>query len=549
LFRSAEGSDEKPARSVEFEGNNDPVHSAKWPSSLHDRQIYQHRSQTDAVYIKFRNEQNEWCFEFNEVPEGSWTDNPPPGMEEHARRIRDSSGKLWDMDFDDAFALVKEERKNELLQYRKVGAIIGKVTNPKDVQFCGHHYVADAVWMDYQLGLDVISKCYMDTEFAQQTVDESSELKLERGIAMKYTTLGRYDLDLVLWKKKNKKLCEGGYGYIPDKIIIPYACKDVISVFRAVPTIRKLLDAQRLWDYYRDTFNPFVTDVFFTFAQTGLPMDVPRMDELRELFNYCRRELDTEFRIKVVEDAKNRLVGKCIELLDTELGIRAGISTVNLIGNGQLEQAWTELKEILPLNKFTEMRPFLDHLECAPTFNIRAPDQMRRWLYEVSGMTPVKTTNQKSKGMPSMDWEKVLELPPERQALYTPSVDKQTLQILANKLPLAEALLDLNVVGNLCKAFLKEPETYWDEDLEEEVVEEAGLHQWLASDATIRGQTSCTETGRPRGWCPNSLNWPSYVNKRIGRVMARIIQARVADGTFPQTLVQWAHVKEARPSL
>jgi hypothetical protein len=461
-------------------------------------------SDTDAVYIKFRDEENKWCFELNEGDGrervAAWTANPPPGLEDLARQLIDRTSaieKAWEMDFDEAFALVKQERRDEMRKYRRVGAIIGSVTNPDDVKFCGHHYVADAVWMDYQLGMKVLGKCYMDTEFAQQTVDESSELKLERGIAMKYTTLGRYDLDLVLWKKDHKKLCEGGYGYIPDNIIVPYAGRDVLAVFRAVPFIRRLMDAQRLWEYYEQTFNPFVTDVFFTFAQTGLPMDVPLMDELRELFNYCQRELNAEFKLKVVEDAKARLVGKCIEVLGPDPGIRVGISTVNMVLNGEMDKAWNEIKTVLPLNKFTEVRPFLDHLECSPEFNIRAPDQMRRWLYDVSGMTPIKTTNQKAKGMPSMDWEKVMELPPDRQALYTPSVDKQTLQILANKLPLAEALLDLNVVGNLCKAFLKEPSTYWDEDLGEEVVEEAGLHQWLASDGTIRGQTSCTETGRP----------------------------------------------------
>ena len=322
--------------------------------------------------------------------------------------------------------------------------------------------------MDRWLGLEVIGKCYMDTEFAQQTVDEASELKLERGIAMKYTTLGRYDLDLVLWKKDNKKLCADGYGYIPDDIIVPYACKDVLAVFRGVPFIRKLLDAQRLWEYYEETFNPFVTDVFFTFAQTGLPMDVPLMDELRELFNWCRRELETEFKLEVTKDAKARLVGKCVELLGAEVGITVGIQTVNMVTEGNVEEAWKDLKKSIPLDKFTTARPFLDHLAAAPEFNIRAPDQMRRWLFDVSGMTPIKTTNQKSKGLPSMDWQNVLKLPPEKQALYTPSVDKQTMMILASQLPLAEALLDLNVVGNLCKAFLKEPETYYDEDLDEE---------------------------------------------------------------------------------
>ena len=517
---------------------------------------------SDAVYIKFRNENNEFCFDMDGAPAlpvalgdsaPSWTEDPPPGLEDWATSLRldPTILKFWNIDEDPDYASISQEKRDELKLYRQIGGQIGKVTNRRNTKFVGHHYVADAVWMDRWLGLDVFGKCYVDTEFAQQTCDESSELKLERGISMKYTTLGRYDLDLVMWKKANKALCENGYGYIPDKIIIPYACKDVLSVYRAVPFIRKLLEAQRLWDYYRDTFNPFVTDVFLTFAQTGLPMDVPLMDELRELFNWSQRELNTEFKIKITQDAKVRLVGKCVELLGSEIGITVGIQTVNMVSNGDIEQAWTELKAILPLDKFTETRPFLDHLACAPTFNLRAPDQMRRWLYDVSGMTPIKTTNQKAKGLPSMDWQKVLELPKEKQALYTPSVDKQTLMILDSQLPLVTELLDLNVVGNLCKAFLKEPEEYYDEELDEMVVEEAGLHQWLASSQRIHGQTSTTETGRPRGWAPNSLNWPSYVNKRIGKVMARLIQQHVAAGTLPETLRQWGHVKDEKdlPSI
>ena len=887
---------------------------------------------SDAIYVKFRNERNEWCFDMEGAPAKKPRQSPDvfcltadgskaPGVSPprtgvtnlgdwgRSLRLNPSFLNEWDIDQDPDFASITQAQRDELKLYRLCGGVIGKVTNPDNVHFVGHHYVADALWMDRWLGMRVLGKCYMDTEFAQQTADESSELKLERGIAMKYTTLGRYDLDLVLWKKDNKKLCEGGYGFIPDKIIIPYAClawdslvqlgdgswerihklvdqrydgtvralvdgeikecrvtnwkksrkpgqkwlrlvmpstkrvgkfwtgprftedhkiltnegyarvdkldvtrhkiatsdlaptheqrqlllgsllgdgglfqpndagvlfrtsqsgdgqpyaqwkatslsglfpmrrkhttyddnrndslafespvhvamsnlsreftrsssrrghfaiteklltaagdlglavwvmddgtrvdntlrlcrrsaseeeveaglayfrkqfgkyvtyhrsngvfifshgsywrlmdrikpfmhpakaqkhaegedvktsypvdqtpngveyepilevvpadrpqgnakmecfrycltvpeagnfltkagfvsncKDVLAVYRGVPFIRKLLNAQRLWEYYRDTFNPFVTDVFFTFAQTGLPMDIPLMDELRELFNWSQRELNAEFKVKITQDAKHRLVGKCIELLGPEKGIFAGIQTVNMVVNGDIEQGWNELKAILPLDKFNETRPFLDHLAGAPTFNLRAPDQMRQWLYAVSGMTPIKTTNQKAKGMPSMDWQKVLELPADKQKLYTPSVDKQTLMILDSQLPLVSDLLDLNVVGNLCKAFLKEPEEYYDEELDEVVIEEAGLHQWLASDATIRGQTSCTETGRPRGWRPNSLNWPSYVNKRIGKVMARIIQQHVAAGTLPDTLRQWSHVKDEKdlPSI
>lgn len=517
---------------------------------------------TDATYFRFRDENNEFCFDMSGAPADpigpvmqmkSWTDDPPPGLEQWAKSLRLNPNifKEWNIDEDPDYASISQEKRNEMRLYRKIGKKIASVTDPDDVKFVGHHYVADALWMDRWLGMKVLGKCWMDTEFAQQTADESSELKLERGISMKYTTLGRYDLDLILWKKDHKKLCEDGYGYIPDKIIIPYACRDVLAVYRAVPFIRKLLEAQRLDTYYDEIFNHFVTDVFFTFAQTGLPMDVPLMDELRELFNWCQRELDKEFKIKITQDAKQRLLAKCIELLGPEVGIRIGIQTVNMVMDGHMEEAWTDLKNNIPLDKFVETRPFLEHLQGAPDFNIRAPDQMRRWLYDVSGMTPIKSTNQKANGMPSMAWEKVMELPPDKQKLYTPSVDKQTLMIFDAHLPLASALLDLNVVGNLCKAFLKEPEIYYDEDLDEEVVEEAGLHQWLASDQTIRGQTSCTETGRPRGWAPNSLNWPSYVNKRIGKVMARIIKEHVEAGTFPEELAKWRNVKDEKdlPSI
>jgi hypothetical protein len=279
-------------------------------------------------------------------------------------------------------------------------------------------------------------------------------------------------------------------------------CKDVLAVFRAVPMIRKQMHFQKLEEYYDTIFGPFVTDVFYEFAAVGLPMDIPLMDELRELFNFAKRELDREFKVKVYTDARRRLMAKLVEVLGAFKIAQAMAITkdvVALVADGRHEDAWTCLKAEIPLDQMIAFRSLLDHLIVSPDFNIRSAPDMRRWLFDVSGMTPIKSTNRKAMGMPSMDWAKVLELTPEQQRSYTPACDKQTLQILAEKLPLVDELLDLNVVGNLCKAFLKEPEVYWDDDLGEEVEEEAGLHQWLASDGRIHGQTSTTETGRPRG--------------------------------------------------
>lgn len=515
---------------------------------------------SDAIYIRFQNEQNEWDFELEDDEEEQErfcdiADDHCLSLGLTASAVR--GGPEW-------LEGLKKAR------YAAVGKILQPLLNQKDVKYVGHHYVADALWMQHWLGLDVLHKCYMDTEFAQQTIDEASELKLERGISMKYTTLGRYDIDLILWKKKNKKLCEDGYGYIPDDILIPYASRDVLAVFRAVPMIRKQMHFQKLEDYYDTIFGPFVTDVFYEFAAVGLPMDIPLMDELRELFNFAKRELDREFKQKVYKDAKQRLMAKLIEILGPLKMAQCMAITkdvVAMVADGQHEQAWTCLKAEIPLDQMITFRNILDHLIVSPDFNIRSAPDMRRWLFDVSGMTPIKSTNRKAMGMPSMDWSKVLELTPEQQRNYTPACDKQTLQILAEKLPLVDELLDLNVVGNLCKAFLKEAEVYYDEDLGEEVEEEAGLHQWLASDGRIHGQTSTTETGRPRGWRPNSLNWPSYVNKRIGKAMARVIAASVAARDvklsneerikqglplpLPDSLMKWSFIKTEKdiPSI
>jgi hypothetical protein len=124
---------------------------------------------------------------------------------------------------------------------------------------------------------------------------------------------------------------------------------------------------------------------------------------------------------------------------------------------------------------------------------------MARWLFDFEGLTPIKSTNQKAKGLPSMAWEKVLELPKDRQALYKPAVDKQTLAILSEQLPAIDELLNLNAVGNLSKAFLNEPDVYVDGDTGEEVVEEHGLHAWLCSDETKR-------TKRPNQFRTNKKN-------------------------------------------
>lgn len=430
----------------------------------------------------------------------------------------------------------------EKARYAAVGRRLAGMITRIDARFIGHHFAADSPWMQHWLGIETYEKCDLDTEFAQQTCDESSELGLERGIAMKYTNLGRYDQDLVMWKRANKALCEGGYGYIPSKILHPYGAKDVIAPYRAYPLIKRQLEAQRLWDYYKTIFNPYVTDVFTEFCMVGLPMDIETMDQLRELIHFVKDKLNAALQRRIANEAKSRLRSRIL----LELGLPSLQRLSPAIEARDEEKLRNGIKERLAeLEKLSEVNSWLSligHFIESPAFNIRSPDMMRRWLFDVEGLTPIKSTNQKGKGLPSMAWEKVLELPKDRQSLYTPAVDKQTLQILAEQFKTLDQLLDLNAVGNLAKAFLKEAEVYIDEETGEEVRDEHGLHAWLASDGRIHGQMSTTETSRSRSWAPNTLNYPAYVNKRIARSVTGVVQEAYEDGSLPDSLMRWVGV-------
>lgn len=494
-------------------------------------------SESDAVVIEFRNENNEWSFEledfssgYDEVSDAAYAEAKALGIDIPAEQP--TQHQEW-------------SRLVEKQKYAYIGRILGSYLNGPDIRYLGHHFSADAPWMEHWLGLNTLHRCLMDTEFAQQTVDESSELSLERGIAMKYTTLGMYNMDLVMWKKDNPGKTDDGYGYIPSEILLPYSILDVITTYRGYQHIKVQLEAQDLWNYYQTILNPFVTDVFTEFHMVGLPMDIKLMDELRELFHFVRRYMEKELQLQIFKDAQSHFRAKVLN----ELGIPALKELLPLVAVSQPDQdALLEvIKRHAPMESLPMWIKHITHLVGAPSFNIRSPDAMRRWLFDVEGLEPIKSTNQKAKGLPSQAWEKVLELPPERQKLFTPAVDKQTLQILGEKLPTLQMLLDLNAVGNICKAFLKEADTFINDDGEVETSEN-GLHKWLVKrDGLyyICPNYSLTETARSRSWAPNTLNYPAYVNKRISRSVVRVINEAHASGALPDTLMNWVGAAES----
>lgn len=444
-----------------------------------------------TVYVRFRNEKNEFCFDVSYEEAGkimnSWLDNPA-------------------------------------------------------VYYTGHHIAADFPWMHHVLKMRVEGRCVLDTEFALQCINEHDALGLER-VGMKFTDLGRYDIDLVMWKKeKGKAATEDGYGFIPDSIIIPYAQKDVDVGIRAYPKVLKLLQVHNVYTYYKDMFNPFVTDVFTRFTIDGLPMNRNKMGKMRELFHFVYKRYELEFRSRLFEEAVLKLKNKMEEVIG-EGGADQCIALMReYFMDRKASEAQSMLVDMVGAEKILSMADWFNHARDAADFKIRSSEQMRRWLFTIKGYTPIKSTANKAKGTPSVDWAKVMSYQEKARADFTPSTDKQSLQILCdtNSDPILTMLLELNAVGNLCRAFLGEA----DVDDNGDVIKEKGLHLYVASDDRVHGQYSTTETGRPRSWKPNALNWPSYVNKKIENCMANVLGALAEKNQLPPQFKEYITPKD-----
>ncbi len=431
------------------------------------------------------------------------------------------------------------------VSYEEAGKILAKKWNSPELKLVGHHISADLPWTSHLLKLEWFGKCVLDSEFAFQCVNEHADLGLER-MSVRFTDLGRYEMDLEEWKRSNSELVAGGYGHIPDDILIPYACKDVVVVFRAAPIIWKLLDQQQMVPYYRDIMNPFVTDVFTSFALTGLPMNYALIDEMRDVYEFARLETEKDFRDLLKKEAWQLLAERFVDHLPPVWHEPAARKMMVSIWEKRMPSEWEMLPDTAAFLSNVAMasasmggasvmsdrfKVTLEHAITAASFNLRSTPHMKKWLFQVKGYTPVKSTAKKTKGIPAMDWSKVMTWPPHRREGIEPAVDKQTLKILASVHSdvLLEKLLELNAVGNICKAFLKQPER----DEEGNVTAEAGLPAWIASDGRTHGQTSMTETGRPRSWNPNSLNWPSYLQDKVKTGIEKALRKAKEENRLP----------------
>lgn len=295
-------------------------------------------------------------------------------------------------------------------------------------------------------------------------------------------------------------------------------CRDADATMRLFPILASRLLKTRQWDYYTKIALPFVTDGFVELVETGFPMNRERMEEMRKVFTRNQVILIKDFQTEVDVEAE-QFLRDCLtrntgsdELFHDLRSLRdshyqSGAGPV--MESVDFDEALNLVKSVIDHEQLRDQLEFFLHWWSAPGFNINSTDHLRRWLFAVKGMTPLKTT--KRDGFQT-SWERVAALPKIKQAEYTPATDKQTLKLFAEKDKLVARVQELKGVANIVKAFLKGPD---------EEGREQGLMAWIQEDGRIHPNYALTETARPRSWSPNVLNWTKNVTKPIEAAFKR----------------------------
>jgi len=357
--------------------------------------------------------------------------------------------------------------------YKQVLKHFQTVMNQPEVRFIGHNFVADYVWLKHWLGVDPYKRCIFDTMYGMHCVDESYDLKLER-LSIRFTTMGRYDIPLAIWKKKNNaKMSDGGYGAIPTKILFPYSCADVDVPFRAWPKLTKLLMNDGTYNYFYGIRLPYVTDGYAHMSEAGIPLDREDTRKVRKNFTMVSALMRETFKARVREKA-DFAVQMLIHQHATD-----PVKVCNQLTLGDI--GVKDLKNHLGAKVFAEKFETLKHWEDARNFNPNSSAHKMRWLFEFKGMTPIKSTGTDG---PSVDWEKVEALPEAQRRNYTPSTDKDVLAILGENDEDVKLLLEYLAVYQVVKTFLK--------------TDGQGLEKHIRSDGKVHTNFLMTETGRPR---------------------------------------------------
>lgn len=383
--------------------------------------------------------------------------------------------------------------------------------NDPEVHFVGHNGAADAQWMSTHLGLNVYDgKFIFDTMFGIQTADEYADQKLEK-LAAKYTDKGRYDIDLILWKKNNKGVSfdeDEGYGQVPLEILYPYGCSDADVTLRLYPIIKDMLIKDGTYDYFMNIKLPFVIDGFTSMSIAGVPFCTEDANKARIAYLAAGVVMQKLFMQMLKKEAYDLFYTE-VSKIPQETPV-ANIAEIQKFFDDErsFEDIFNLLKKLYG-RKALPLLPFAEHYYYVDAFNPNSAEHKKKWLFDVKKYTPIKTTKPEEGN--AIPWERVLKMSPAKQKNYKPAVDKDTLKIFADKGDdLCLHLLQMNAINQITKNFLKG--------------EEGGLQKFLTSDGRLHSNFVMTESSRPRSFKPNILNIPRYVTDYIDKGFTKVLK-------------------------
>jgi uracil-DNA glycosylase family 4 len=343
-----------------------------------------------------------------------------------------------------------------------------------------------------------------DTGYMTHAVFEATESFDLEQLAMRWTTIPRWSVDVEeakvrIAKEMGIKLRDlGGYGDIPDNVLVPYALYDAdatLRLFWRFNFARTLNDGDGFLDqdvWHKSSREPYWRTMlagltFLEMEETGVTVDVDRGKEL----------------IKVFELVKERLT--------------------------------TSLREELNW----------------PSFNPNSPAQVRAWLFgeEFSrvidkktgknrpqmpdpemklGKVPIKTT-----GKPSRSWG---TLNPRDKQLLVPAVDKEVLGIFAHTDDRVKKLRDIRYIRQVLQSVLRPPkigEAMGAEANGSVVFDEAdefdgGFLSYVNTrDSRVRSRFYPVETGRCSSSGPNLQNLAKRREDDYARILGHVEDGEV----------------------
>lgn len=185
----------------------------------------------------------------------------------------------------------------DLFDTKLIGMVQQIFDSPADIVF--HNLKFDQHWFEYHFGID-FNKAYdenrmHDTMLQHYTLDERTGTHGLKSLAIDYTDLGDYDLELEEFKKSyctlhNVKKEDFTYDLIPWDILKVYAAKDPDATLRLhnkfLPLIRKNPQLNSLYTNILIPGNRFLQRI----ESRGVPFSVSRLKEASAVVSEKIRE-------------------------------------------------------------------------------------------------------------------------------------------------------------------------------------------------------------------------------------------------------------------